>query len=119
MGPAAQGPSARPERGTDVRCGLDAEPVRGKETARRSEGPAGVPSSEDAQTKKLRYALLIAAALSASLLSAADLKVTLVDIGQGDAIHIQTPSGKNYLIDGGDTSDPNTPPALDDATQDF
>jgi competence protein ComEC len=38
--------------------------------------------------------------LSAGAL-AADLKVTLVNIGVGDAILIQTPNGKNILIDGG------------------
>ncbi len=68
-----------------------------------------------------RVAALLAALLAVGIssLRAGDLKVTYVDVGVGDAIHIQTPAGKNYLIDGGDTSDPNTPPTLDDTTQDF
>lgn len=36
-----------------------------------------------------------------SLLCAGDLKVTFVNVGVGDAIIAQTPSGKNILIDGG------------------
>ena len=28
-------------------------------------------------------------------------EVVFVDVGQGDCIHIRTPSGKNYLVDGG------------------
>jgi len=47
------------------------------------------------------------------------MKVIAVNVGVGDAIHIQTPSGKNYLIDGGDTSAITNFPALDDADQDF
>jgi competence protein ComEC len=30
-----------------------------------------------------------------------ELIITMLDVGQGDAIHIQTPSGKNLLIDAG------------------
>lgn len=28
-------------------------------------------------------------------------QITFVDVGQGDCIHIRTPEGKNYLVDGG------------------
>lgn len=31
----------------------------------------------------------------------ATLKITYLDVGQGDSILVQTPQGKNYLIDGG------------------
>ena len=31
--------------------------------------------------------------------------IVFVDVGQGDCIHIRTPSGKNYLVDGGGDTD--------------
>lgn len=33
-----------------------------------------------------------------------ELQVTMLDVGQGDCIHIQSKSGRNYLIDGGSSS---------------
>lgn len=69
---------------------------------------------------KIRWIILPAGlVICAASAPAADLKVTVVNVGQGDGIHIQTPSGKNYLVDGGDTSDAKNPPALNDPTQDF
>ena len=37
-----------------------------------------------------------------------DLQITCLDVGQGDGIVIQTPEGKNYLIDGGSSSKTST-----------
>ena len=36
-------------------------------------------------------------------LSAKDLIITFIDVGQGDSILVETPSGRNILIDGGGT----------------
>jgi competence protein ComEC len=36
-----------------------------------------------------------------------DAALTFVDVGQGDCLHIRTPDGKNYLIDGGGRADYN------------
>lgn len=58
----------------------------------------------------LRWKLLICLAASLNLFLAEkiinasadhNLVVTVLDVGQGDAIHIQTPSGKNILVDTG------------------
>jgi beta-lactamase superfamily II metal-dependent hydrolase len=35
-------------------------------------------------------------------------EVTCINVGQGDCIHVKTPSGRNYLIDGGGSSDYDT-----------
>ncbi len=32
-----------------------------------------------------------------------ELKVTMIDVGQGDGLYIRTPSGRHYLVDGGST----------------
>lgn len=47
---------------------------------------------------------LISVCLIVSLVSPRKLRVSFLDVGQGDAIFIQTPSGKNVLIDGGATN---------------
>ncbi len=39
------------------------------------------------------------------LLSRDDSDLVFVDVGQGDCIHVRTPSGKNILIDGGGSAD--------------
>lgn len=36
---------------------------------------------------------------------AGELRITAIDVGQGDSFYIRTPSGKHYLVDGGSTSE--------------
>lgn len=45
---------------------------------------------------------------SATVPSGQDLKVSFINVGQGDSILIQTPKGKNVLIDGGKTDQTTT-----------
>jgi competence protein ComEC len=51
----------------------------------------------------LKKALIIGLALAAGAgaVAAGDLRVTLVDVGVGDAILVQTPGGRHILVDGG------------------
>lgn len=34
-----------------------------------------------------------------------ELRITVIDVGQGDSIYVRSPSGKKFLIDGGSTSE--------------
>lgn len=48
-------------------------------------------------------------ALSLLLFRPADgLRITVMDVGQGDCIHIQSDSGSHYLVDGGSSSQKDT-----------
>jgi len=57
---------------------------------------------------KFRISLLVLAVLAlfvwklAFVGSSRDLVITVLDVGQGDSIFIESPSGKNILIDGGE-----------------
>lgn len=53
-------------------------------------------------TRKLALAAFLVSACAA--IAAADMTVYFVDVGQGDAIYIELPSGKKALIDGGPKS---------------
>ena len=44
---------------------------------------------------------------------AGKLRVTAIDVGQGDSTLVQTPSGRTLLVDGGGTSDAASPDELD------
>jgi competence protein ComEC len=37
--------------------------------------------------------------------NAREIQVTMLDVGQGDCLYVQTPGGEHYLIDGGSTSE--------------
>jgi len=50
------------------------------------------------------FIILISAIVIYKLVTPQKLKVSFLDVGQGDAIFIQTPSGKQMLIDGGPTN---------------
>ncbi len=54
--------------------------------------------------------LALVAAISVPVMSEPldEASVVFVDVGQGDCIHVKTPSGKNYLIDGGGSKDYDT-----------
>jgi len=71
-------------------------------------------SVKERQTKKrtvrnravvIQYAAAIAAAIGILTFSAErGVKITFLDVGQGDCIYVRTDSGARYLIDGGSTS---------------
>ncbi len=49
----------------------------------------------------LSLALVLVVAVAAAPLLPGNLVVTVLDVGQGDSILIETPGGQNYLVDGG------------------
>lgn len=49
----------------------------------------------------LSFALVLVLIVAATPLLPRNLVVTVLDVGQGDSILIETPGGQNYLVDGG------------------
>ncbi|MEL7659527.1 DNA internalization-related competence protein ComEC/Rec2 [Acetobacterium wieringae] len=49
----------------------------------------------------LSFALVLVLIVAAAPLLPRNLVVTVLDVGQGDSILIETPGGQNYLVDGG------------------
>jgi competence protein ComEC len=59
--------------------------------------------------KKLSFILLITLIFSSFSLAAPNfLKVHFIDVGQADCILVQTPGGKNMLVDAGNGPDAGT-----------
>jgi competence protein ComEC len=70
-----------------------------------------IPSVKKAKSV-IAYSLLISGILLIFLSSSCKLNynsadLTFLDVGQGDALHIKTPDGRNYLFDGGGKEDAN------------
>lgn len=55
-------------------------------------------------SKKTVFCILFLLFVPFLVSSSPQLQITLLDVGQGDGILIESPSGKNYLIDGGSLS---------------
>ncbi|MBP7174876.1 MAG: DNA internalization-related competence protein ComEC/Rec2, partial [Thermoclostridium sp.] len=66
-------------------------------------GVYGLPFFIRHKTKLAAAAFLAGACILLSGLMPGRLKVTFIDVGQGDSALIQTASGRNYLMDGGGT----------------
>ena len=69
----------------------------GNQTNRNTEVPITAEKSSPAQSTPQ-------AALQPGGISEAKLRISYIDVGQGDSILIQTPNGKNMLIDAGDNA---------------
>lgn len=68
-------------------------------------GTKELPGKRECRQRLLLFSLL--ALLASALVTVhprRGLTITCLDIGQGDALVIQTPGGRNYLMDGGSTS---------------
>lgn len=53
---------------------------------------------------KLKWAVVLCGAMLLFLPGKSELRITFLDVGQGDCIHIHTKEGLNFLIDGGSSS---------------
>lgn len=53
---------------------------------------------------RVKWAMVLCSAALLFLPNTGDLKITFLDVGQGDCIHIKSEEGRHYLIDGGSSS---------------
>ncbi|MFO7609232.1 MAG: MBL fold metallo-hydrolase [Candidatus Krumholzibacteriia bacterium] len=68
-----------------------------------------MPNDNRGRIPALRTATLLLAVLAASsALAAGTLTITCLDVGQGDATLVQSPSGRTLLFDGGDNGKGNS-----------
>ncbi len=65
-------------------------------------------TKDDFKVKLLKYMLLISASMCVVFLGSnrqmENLKISMIDVGQGECLLIESPSGVNYMIDAGTTS---------------
>ncbi|MDR3540915.1 MAG: ComEC/Rec2 family competence protein [Desulfosporosinus sp.] len=67
-----------------------------------------VDESKQAQASEQQAAATIKDVASTTVVPGQKLRISYIDVGQGDSILIQIPNGKNVLIDAGNNGDANT-----------
>jgi competence protein ComEC len=66
--------------------------------------------AERSNRRGIAVMFMLAILLTSAIYASPDMRqnraaLTFVDVGQGDCLHIRTPGGKNYIIDGGGSVD--------------